>query len=163
MTADTNNINYISSGEAVNTASDYEIEVEKIPLTRIPLTELYLRAEEKIKATGRMKITEQVMKELKEEARVDYSKTVQKLAEEEPDIGLVPPTNEEMRPHVRRVDRALAAHIKRARKLYCSGGANKMIDDAQFYEMFRLANHSPDEPKEEFYSMVEDLKRKKLL
>jgi hypothetical protein len=163
LTADTNNINYISSGEAVNTASDYEIEVEKIPLTRIPLTELYLRAEEKIKATGGMKITEQVMKELKEEARVDYSKTVQKLAEEEPDIGLVPPTNEEMRPHVRRVDRALAAHIKRARKLYCSGGANKMIDDAQFYEMFRLANHSPDEPKEEFYSMVEDLKRKKLL
>lgn len=163
MTADTNNINYISSGEAVNTASDYEIEVEKIPLTRIPLTELYLRAEEKIKATGGMKITEQVMKELKEEARVDYSKTVQKLAEEEPDIVLVPPTNEEMRPHVRRVDRALAAHIKRARKLYCSGGANKMIDDAQFYEMFRLANHSPDEPKEEFYSMVEDLKRKKLL
>lgn len=163
MTADTNNINYISSGEAVNTASDYEIEVEKIPFTRIPLTELYLRAEEKIKATGGMKITEQVMKELKEEARVDYSKTVQKLAEEEPDIGLVPPTNEEMRPHVRRVDRALAAHIKRARKLYCSGGANKMIDDAQFYEMFRLANHSPDEPKEEFYSMVEDLKRKKLL
>lgn len=163
MTADTNNINYISSGEAVNTAADYEIEVEKIPLTRIPLTELYLRAEEKIKATGGMEITEQVMKELKEEARVDYSKTVQKLAEEEPDIGLVPPTNEEMRPHVRRVDRALAAHIKRARKLYCSGGANKMIDDAQFYEMFRLANHSPDEPKEEFYSMVEDLKRKKLL
>ena len=163
MTADTNHINYISSGEAVNTASDYEIEVEKIPLTRIPLTELYLRAEEKIKATGGMKITEQVMRELKEEARVDYSKTVQKLAEEEPDIGLVPPTNEEMRPHVRRVDRALAAHIKRARKLYCSGGANKMIDDAQFYEMFRLANHSPDEPKEEFYSMVEDLKRKKLL
>lgn len=163
MTADTNNINYISSGEAVNTAADYEIEVEKIPLTRIPLTELYLRAEEKIKATGGMKITEQVMKELKEEARVDYSKTVQKLAEEEPDIVLVPPNNEEMRPHVRRVDRALAAHIKRARKLYCSGGANKMIDDAQFYEMFRLANHSPDEPKEEFYSMVEDLKRKKLL
>ena len=163
MTADTNNINYISSGEAVNTAADYEIEVEKIPLTRIPLTELYLRAEEKIKATGGMKITEQVMKELKEEARVDYSTTVQKLAEEEPDIGLIPPTNEEMRPHVRRVDRALAAHIKRARKLYCSGGANKMIDDAQFYEMFRLANHSPDEPKEEFYSMVEDLKRKKLL
>ena len=163
MTADTNNINYISSGEAVNTTADYEIEVEKIPLTRIPLTELYLRAEEKIKATGGMKITEQVMKELKEEARVDYSKTVQKLAEEEPDIGLVPPTNEEMRPHVRRVDRALAAHIKRARKLYCSGVANKMIDDAQFYEMFRLANHSTDEPKEEFYSMVEDLKRKKLL
>ena len=162
MTADTN-INYNSSGEAVNTAADYEIEVEKIPLTRIPLTELYIRAEEKIKAAGGMKTTEQAMKELKEEARGAYPKTVQKLAEEEPDIGLVPPTNEEMRPHVRRVDRALAAHIKRARKLYCSGGANKMIDDAQFYEMFRLANHSPDEPKEEFYSMVEDLKRKKLL
>jgi hypothetical protein len=29
--------------------------------------------------------------------------------------------------------------------------------------MFRLANHLSDEPKEEFYSMVEDLKRKKLL
>ena len=163
MTADTNNINYNSSGEAVNTAADYEIEVEKIPLTRIPLTELYIRAEEKIKAAGGMKTTEQAMKELKEEARGAYPKTVQKLAEEEPDIGLVPPTNEEIRSHVRRVDRALAAHIKRARKLYCSGGANKMIDDAQFYEMFRLANHSPDEPKEEFYSMVEDLKRKKLL
>jgi hypothetical protein len=162
LTADTN-INYNSSGEAVNTAADSEIEVEKIQLTRIPLTELYIRAEEKIKAAGGMKTTEQAMKELKEEARGEYPKTVQKLAEEEPDIGLVPPTNEEMRPHVRRVDRALAAHIKRARKLYCSGGANKMIDDAQFYEMFRLANHSPDEPKEEFYSMVEDLKRKKLL
>ena len=162
MTADTN-INYNSSGEAVNTAADYEIEVEKIPLTRIPLTELYIRAEEKIKAADGMKTTEQAMKELKEEARGAYPKTVQKLAEEEPDIGLVPPTNEEMRPHVRRVDRALAAHIKRARKLYCSGGANKMIDDAQFYEMFRLANHLSDEPKEEFYSMVEDLKRKKLL
>jgi hypothetical protein len=162
LTADTN-INYNSSREAVNTAADYEIEVEKIPLTRIPLTELYIRAEEKIKAAGGMKTTEQAMKELKEEARGAYPKTVQKLAEEEPDIGLVPPTNEEMRPHVRRVDRALAAHIKRARKLYCSGGANKMIDDAQFYEMFRLANHLPDEPKEEFYSMVEDLKRKKLL
>lgn len=162
MTADTN-INYNSSGEVVNTAADYEIEVEKIPLTRIPLTELYIRAEEKIKAAGGMKTTEQAMKELKEEARGAYPKTVQKLAEEEPDIGLVPPTNEEMRPHVRRVDRALAAHIKRARKLYCSGGANKMIDDAQFYEMFRLANHLSDEPKEEFYSMVEDLKRKKLL
>jgi hypothetical protein len=162
LTADTN-INYNSSGEAVNTAADYEIEVEKIPLTRIPLTELYIRAEEKIKAAGGMKTTEQAMKELKEEARGEYPKTVQKLAEEEPDIGLVPPTNEEMRPHVRRVDRALAAHIKRARKLYCSGGANKMIDDAQFYEMFRLANHLSDEPKEEFYSMVEDLKRKKLL
>ena len=162
MTADTN-INYNSSGEAVNTAADYEIEVEKIPLTRIPLTEVYIRSEEKIKAAGGMKTTEQAMKELKEEARGAYPKTVQKLAEEEPDIGLVPPTNEEMRPHVRRVDRALAAHIKRARKLYCSGGANKMIDDAQFYEMFRLANHLSDEPKEEFYSMVEDLKRKKLL
>jgi len=162
LTADTN-INYNSSGEAVNTAADYEIEVEKIPLTRIPLTELYIRAEERIKAAGGMKTTEQAMKELKEEARGAYPKTVQKLAEEEPDIGLVPPTNEEMRPHVRRVDRALAAHIKRARKLYCSGGANKMIDDAQFYEMFRLANHLSDEPKEEFYSMVEDLKRKKLL
>jgi hypothetical protein len=162
LTADTN-INYNSSGEVVNTAADYEIEVEKIPLTRIPLTELYIRAEEKIKAAGGMKTTEQTMKELKEEARGAYPKTVQKLAEEEPDIGLVPPTNEEMRPHVRRVDRALAAHIKRARKLYCSGGANKMIDDAQFYEMFRLANHLSDEPKEEFYSMVEDLKRKKLL
>jgi hypothetical protein len=162
LTADTN-INYNSSGEAVNTAADYEIEVEKIPLTRIPLTELYIRAEEKIKAAGGMKTTEQAMRELKEEARGAYPKTVQKLAEEEPDIGLVPPTNEEMRPHVRRVDRALAAHIKRARKLYCSGGANKMIDDAQFYEMFRLANHLSDEPKEEFYSMVEDLKRKKLL
>ena len=162
MTADTN-INYNSSGEAVNTAADYEIEVEKIPLTRIPLTELYIGAEEKIKLAGGMKTTERAMKELKEEAQGPYPKTVQKLAEEEPDIGLVPPTNEEMRPHVRRVDRALAAHIKRARKLYCSGGANKMIDDAQFYEMFRLANHLADEPKEEFYSMVEDLKRKKLL
>ena len=163
MTADTNNINYNSSGEAVNTAADYEIEVEKIPLTRIPLTELYIRVEEKIKAAGGMKTTQQEMKELKEEAQGEYPKTVQKLAEEEPDIGLVPSTNEEMRHQDRRVDRALAAHIKRARKLYCSGGANKMIDDAQFYEMFRLANHSPDEPKEEFYSMVEDLKRKKLL
>ena len=156
MTADTNT-NYNLSGEAVDTAADSEIEVEKIPL------ELYIRAEEKVKAAGGMKTTEQAIKELKEEARVDYPKTVQKLAEEEPDIGLAPPTNEEIRPHVRRVDRALAAHIKRARKLYCSGGANKMIDDVQFYEMFRLANHSPDEPKEEFYSMVEDLKRKKLL
>ncbi len=158
MTANTDNINYNSSGEAENKAADYEIEVE-----RIPLTELYIRAEEKIKTAVGMKTTEQAMKELKEEARVEYPKTVQKLAEEESDIGLVPPINEEMRPHVRRVDRALAAHIKRTRKLYCSGGANKMIDDAQFYEMFRLANHSPDEPKEEFYSMVEDLKRKKLL
>lgn len=158
MTADTNYINYNSSGEAVNTAADYEIEVEKIPLT-----ELYIRAEEKIKAAGGMKTTEQAMKEVKEEALWEYPKTVQKLAEEEPDIGLVPPTNEEMGHHVRRVDRALAAHIKRARKLYCSGGANKTIDEAQFYEMFRLANHSPEEPKEEFYSMVEDLKRKKLL
>jgi hypothetical protein len=169
LTADTNtNINYHSSGEAVNTADDSEIEVEKIPLT-----ELYIRAEEKIKAAGGgMKTIEQAIKELKEEeeeeARGEYPKRVQKLAEEEPDIwseksSLAPPTNEEMRPHVRRVDRALAAHIKRARKLYCSGGANKTIDDTQFYEMFRLANHSPDEPKEEFYSMVEDLKRKKLL
>jgi hypothetical protein len=157
LTADTN-INYNSSREAVNTAAaDSEIEVEKIPL------ELYIRAEEKVKAAGGMKTTEQAIKELKEEAQVKYLKTVQKPAEEEPDIGLAAPTNEEMRPHVRRVDRALAAHIKRARKLYCSGGANKRIDDAQFYEMFRLANHSPDEPKEEFYSMVEDLKRKKLL
>ena len=159
MTADTN-INYNSSGGAVNTVADSEIEVEKIPLR------LYIRAEEKIKAAGGgMKTREQEMKELKEGAQGEYPKTVQKLAEEdeELDIGLVPPTNEEMRPHVRRVDRALAAHIKRARKLYCSGGANKMIDDTQFYEMFRLANHSPDEPKEEFYSMVEDLKRKKLL
>ena len=163
MTADTNNINYNSSREAINAAADSEIEVEKIPLTKIPLTEVYLRAEEKIKAASGMKTTEQVMKELKEVTLGEYPKTVQKLAEEEPDIGLVPPTNEEMRHHVRRVDRALAAHIKRTRKLYCSGGANKMIDDAQFYEMFRLANHSPDEPKEEFYSMVEDLKRKKLL
>lgn len=157
MTSDTN-INYNSSAEAVNTAADSEIEVEKIPLT-----ELYVRAEEKIKAAGGMKTIEQAMKELKEEALEAYSKTVQKLAEEEPDFGLVPSTNEEMRPHVRRVDKALAAHIKRARKLYCSVDANKKIDDTQFYEMFRLANHSPDEPKEEFYSMVEDLKRKKLL
>jgi hypothetical protein len=157
LTADTN-INYNSSRETVNTAAaDSEIEVEKIPL------ELYIRAEEKVKAAGGMKTTEQAIKELKEEAQVKYLKTVQKPAEEELDIGLAAPTNEEMRPHVRRVDRALAAHIKRARKLYCSGGANKRIDDAQFYEMFRLANHSPDEPKEEFYSMVEDLKRKKLL
>lgn len=162
MTPDTN-INYNSSERAINTAADSEIEVEKIPLTKIPLTELYIEAQEKIKAAGGMEATEQAMRELKEEARVEYPKTVQKLAEEESDIGLVPPINEEMRPHVRRVDRALAAHIKRTRKLYCSGGANKMIDDAQFYEMFRLANHSPDEPKEEFYSMVEDLKRKKLL
>ncbi len=110
-----------------------------------------------------MKTTEQAIKEQKEKALGEYPKTVQKPAEEEFDIRLAPPTNEEMRPHIRRVDRALAAHIKRARKLYCSGGANKMIDDAQFYEMFRLTNHSPDEPKEEFYSMVEDLKRKKLL
>jgi hypothetical protein len=156
LTADTNtNINYHSSGEAVNTADDSEIEVEKIPLT-----ELYIRAE--------VKELKEEEEEEEEEARGEYPKRVQKLAEEEPDIwseksSLAPPTNEEMRPHVRRVDRALAAHIKRARKLYCSGGANKTIDDTQFYEMFRLANHSPDEPKEEFYSMVEDLKRKKLL
>jgi hypothetical protein len=153
------NIDYTSSGEAPNAADESEIEVEKISLA-----ELYVRAEEKIKAAGGMKTTEQKIKELKEGAQREYPKTVQKLAEEEePDSGLGLSTNEEMRPHVRRVDRALAAHIKRARKLYCSGGANKMIDDTQFYEMFRLANHSPDEPKEEFYSMVEDLKRKKLL
>jgi len=159
LTANTENINYDSSGEAVNKAADYEIEVE-----RIPLTELYIRAEEKIKTAVGMKMKEQAMKELKEEEdRGESPKTVQKLAEEEPNVGLVPPTNEEMRHHIRRVDRALAAHIKRARKIYCSGAANKMIDDAQFYEMFRLANHSTDEPKEEFYSMVEDLKRKKLL
>lgn len=159
MTANTENINYNSSGEAVNKAADYEIEVE-----RIPLTELYIRAEEKIKTAVGMKTREQAMKELKEEEdRGESPKTVQKLAEEEPNIGLVSPTNEEMRHHIRRVDRALAAHIKRARRIYCSGRANKMIDDAQFYERFRLANHSPDEPKEEFYSMVEDLKRKKLL
>ena len=157
MTADTN-LNYNSSGEAVNTAADSEIEVEKIPF------ELYIRAEEKVKAAGGMKTIEQAIKELKEEAQVGCPKTVQKPAEEEqPDIGLASPINEEVRPHVSGVDRALAAHIKRARKLYCSSGDNKMIDDAQFYEMFRLTNHSPDEPKEEFYSMVEDLKRKKLL
>lgn len=158
LTANTDNINYDSSEEAVNKAADYEIEVE-----RIPLTELYIRAEEKIKTAVGMKTREQAIKELKEEDLGESPKTVQKLAEEEPNVGLVPPTNEEMRHHIRRVDRALAAHIKRARKIYCSGGANKMIDDAQFYEMFRLANHSTDEPKEEFYSMVEDLKRKKLL
>ena len=163
MTADTN-INYNSSGGAVNTVADSEIEVEKIPLR------LYIRAEERVKAASGMKTIEQAINELREEAREEYPKTVQKVAEEEegphtePErSSLVPPTKEEERPHVRRVDRALAAHIKRARKLYRSGGANKMIDDAQFYEMFRLANHSPDEPKEEFYSMVEDLKRKKLL
>jgi hypothetical protein len=158
LTANIDNINYNSSREAVNKAADYEIEVE-----RIPLTELYIRDEEKIKTAVGMKTREQAMKELKEEDRGESPKTVQKLAEEGPNIGLVPPTNEEMRHHIRRVDRALAAHIKRARKIYCSGGANKMIDDAQFYEMFRLANHSSDESKEEFYSMVEDLKRKKLL
>jgi hypothetical protein len=158
LTANIDNINYNSSREAVNKAADYEIEVE-----RIPLTELYIRDEEKIKTAVGMKTREQAMKELKEEDRGESPKTVQKLAEEGPNIGLVPPTNEEMRHHIRRVDRALAAHIKRARKIYCSGGANKMIDDTQFYEMFRLANHSSDEPKEEFYSMVEDLKRKKLL
>lgn len=158
MTANIDNINYNSSREGVDKAADYEIEVE-----RIPLTELYIRDEEKIKTAVGMKTSEQAMKELKEQDRGESHKTVQKLAEEEPNIGLVPPTNEEMRHHIRRVDRALAAHIKRARKIYCSGGANKMIDDAQFYEMFRLANHSSDESKEEFYSMVEDLKRKKLL
>ena len=157
MTADTN-VNYNSSREAVNTATDSEIEVDKIPV------ELYKIAVGKLKTAGGMKTIEQAIEELKEEARVEYPKTGQKIAEkEEPNIGLVPPTNENTRPHVRGVDRALAAHIKRARKLYYSGGANKNMDDAQFYEMFRLANHSLDEPKEEFYSMVEDLKRKKLL
>ena len=157
MTADTY-VNYNSSREAVNTATDSEIEVDKIPV------ELYKIAVGKLKTAGGMKTIEQAIEEIKEEARVEYPKTVQKIAEkEEPNIGLVPPTNEETRPHVRGVDRALAAHIKRARKLYYSGGANKKMDDAQFYEMFRLANHSLDEPKEEFYSMVEDLKRKKLL
>jgi hypothetical protein len=156
LKADTN-INYNSSRKAVNTAADSEIEVEKVPV------ELYKRAQERVRAAGGMKTIEQAIKELKEEALEEYPRTVQKPAEEKPDIGLAPPTNEKMRHRVRGVDRALAAHIKRARKLYCSGGANKMIDDAQFYEMFRLANHSPDEPKEEFYSMVEDLKRKKLL
>jgi hypothetical protein len=166
LTADTNDntINYDSFGEAVYAAADSETEVEKIALT-----ELHRRAREKIKAASGMKTTEQAIKEVKEETRGQHYIAVQKLAEEqEPDIRseknfLVPPTNEEMRHHVRRVDRALAAHIKRTRELYCSGRANKMMDDAQFYEMFRLANHSADEPKEEFYSMVEDLKRKKLL
>ena len=157
MTEDTN-VNYNSSREVVNTASDSEIEVDKIPV------ELYKIAVGKLKTAGGMKSIEQAIEELKEEARVEYPKTVQKIAEkEEPNIGLVPPSNEGTRPHIRGVDRALAAHIKRARKLYYSGGANKKMDDAQFYEMFRLANHSLDEPKEEFYSMVEDLKRKKLL
>jgi hypothetical protein len=157
LTADTH-VNYNSSREAVNTATDSEIEVDKIPV------ELYKIAVGKLKTAGGMKTIEQAIEELKEEARVEYPKTVQKIAEkEEPNIGLVPPTHEETRPQVRGVDRALAAHIKRARKLYYSGGANKKMDDAQFYEMFRLANHSIDEPKEEFYSMVEDLKRKKLL
>ena len=158
MTEDTN-VNYNSSREVVNTASDSEIEVDKIPV------ELYKIAVGKLKTAGGMKTIEQAIEELKEEARVEYPKTVQKKEEnEEPNIGLVPSTNEETRPHVRGIDRALAAHIKRARKLYYSGGANKKkMDDAQFYEMFRLANHSLDEPKEDFYSMVEDLKRKKLL
>ena len=157
MTADTN-VNYDSSRDVVKTPTDSEIEVDKIPV------ELYKIAVGKLKTAGGMKTIEQAIEELKEEARVEYPKTVQKKEEnEEPNIGLVPSTNEETRHHVRGVDRALAAHIKRTRKLYCSGGANKTIDDAQFYEMFRLANHSPDEPKEEFYSMVEDLKRKKLL
>jgi hypothetical protein len=157
LTADTN-VNYNSSRKAVNTAADSEIEVEKIPV------ELYRRAQERVRAAGGMKTIEQAIKELKEEGLEEYSRTVQKPAEEKkPDIDLPPPTNEKLEHRVRGVDRALAAHIKRARKLYCSGRANKMIDDAQFYEMFRLANHSPDEPKEEFYSMVEDLKRKKLL
>ncbi len=157
MTADTN-VNYNPSREAVNRAGNSEIEVEKISV------ELYKNAVGKVKATGGMKTIEQAIKELKEEAQAQYPKTGQKIAEkEEPNIGLAPATNEEMRPRVRGVDRALAAHIKRARKLYYSGGANKNKDDAQFYETFRLANHSLDEPKEEFYSMVEDLKRKKLL
>jgi hypothetical protein len=157
LTADTN-VNYNSSRKAVNTAGDSEIEVEKIPV------ELYKRAQERVRAAGGTKTIEQAIKELKEEGLEEYSRTVQKPAEEKkPDIDLPPPTNEKLEHRVRGVDRALAAHIKRARKLYCSGRANKMIDDAQFYEMFRLANHSPDEPKEEFYSMVEDLKRKKLL
>ena len=157
MRADTN-VNYNSSREDVNTTIDSEIEVDKIPV------ELYKIAVGKLKAAGGMKTIEQAIEELKEEARVGYPKTVQKIAEkEEPNTVLVPPTNGETRPHVRGVDKALAAHIKRARKLYYSGGANKKMDDAQFYEMFRLANHSLDEPKEEFYSMVEDLKRKKLL
>ena len=152
------NVNYNSSREAVNRAADSEIEVKKIPV------ELYKSAVVKVKAAGGMKTIEQAIKELKEEAQVEYPKTVQKIAEEDdPDIGLAPSTNQVMRPHARGVDRALAAHIKRARKLYYSGGANKEKDDAQFYEMFRLANHSLDEPREEFYSMVEDLKRKKLL
>jgi hypothetical protein len=157
LTADTS-VNYDSSRKAANRASDSEIEVEKIPV------ELYKSAVGKVKAAGGMKTIEQAIKELKEEARVEYPKTVQKIAEEKvPNGGFAPPTNEEIRPRVRGVDKALAAHIKRARKLYYSGGANKKKDDAQFYEMFRLANHSLDEPKEEFYSMVEDLKRKKLL
>ncbi len=158
MTADTN-VNYNSSREAVNTATDSEIEVDKIPV------ELYKIAVGKLKTAGDTKTIEQAIEELKEEARVEGPKIVQKIGEkEESHIDLVPPSNEETRPHVRGVDRALAAHIKRARKLYYSGGANKKkMDDAQFYEMFRLANHSLDEPKEEFYSMVEDLKRKKLL
>jgi hypothetical protein len=156
LAADTS-VNYNSSKDAVNRAGDSEFEVEKIPV------ELYKRAVGKVKVASGMKTIEQAIKELKEEARVEYPKTVQKIAEEEPNIGLAPPTNEEMRPHVRGVDRALAAHIKRARKLYYNGSANKKKDDAQFYETFRLANHSLDEPKEEFYSMLEDLKRKKLL
>ena len=157
MAADTS-VNYNSSKDSVNRAGDSEFEVEKIPV------ELYKSAVGKVKAASGMKTIEQAIKELKEEARVEYPKTVQKIAEEkEPNVGLAPPTNAEMRPHVRGVDRALAAHIKRAKKLYYSGSANKKKDDAQFYEMFRLANHSLDEPKEEFYSMVEDLKRKKLL
>jgi hypothetical protein len=157
LTADTN-VNYSPSREAVSTAIDSEIEVDKIPV------ELYKIAVGKLKAAGGIKTIEQAIEELKEEARAEYPKTVQKIAEkEEPNIGVVSPTDEETRPHVRGVDKALAAHIKRARKLYYSGGANKKMDDAQFYEMFRLANHSLDEPKEEFYSMVEDLKRKKLL
>jgi hypothetical protein len=151
------NTNYDSSRDTVSNALGSEIQVEKVPV------ELYIKAEERVKEAGGMKTIEQAITELTEEALGDHSSAIQKLAEEKPDTGLASPTNEKTRPHIRRVDRALAAHIKRARKLYRSGGANKMIDDAQFYEMFWLANHSLDEPKEEFYSMVEDLKRKKLL
>ena len=157
MTADTG-VDYDSSKDSVNRAGDSEFEVEKIPVG------LYKSAVGKVKAAGGMKTIEQAIKELKEEARVEYPKPAQKIAEdEEPNISIAPPTNEKMRLHVRGVDRALAAHIKRAKKLYYSGSAKKKKDDAQFYEMFRLTNHSLDEPKEEFYSMVEDLKRKKLL
>ena len=100
MTADTS-VNYNSSSEGVNTATDSEIEVDKIPV------ELYKIAVGKLKTAGGMKTIEQAIEELKEEARVEYPKTVQKIAEkEEPSIGLVPPTNEETRTHDRGVDRA---------------------------------------------------------